>query len=373
MPFALNTTLGTNVLETVFYIKNDSAEKYYEDIVVQLMKEDSNLTGSTALTNGSLTTDGKLFSVNSYGRLATSLAFSYPALKIPQTLDGKYKHSYVPICEYSISSFNGTVSNLEGDYDISNTNVNPADVTTNPEMNVPGTQWTKTGAGTYSAGSWATSGAGSLSPTGLNIIPGKKYLVSFTVVSQVITGNIVLTLGGSATNYYQIPGNYTEVITAINSTALQFANSNISGGYFTGSINSISIKEAGQMFVGNSISGDGILPGSIVTAMGTQYGKFYFTLNKKPNKAQSNVAITINKKTDNDINVKFSYGYDQISDYDWSNLNPILVIPSVGNSTTPDTSYIPIRVRIEWINPPSIYTIRDYFLDVSYSTEGNVI
>ncbi|MDY0198782.1 MAG: hypothetical protein RBR68_13310 [Tenuifilaceae bacterium] len=73
---------------------------------------------------------------------------------------------------------------------------------------------------------------------------------------------------------------------------------------------------------------------------------------------------------DSNISVKFSYGYDEVSEQEWENVKrSALLIPSIGNSTTPDMSYIPIRMRIEWKTQPTIFTIRDYFLDVTYQEE----
>lgn len=76
---------------------------------------------------------------------------------------------------------------------------------------------------------------------------------------------------------------------------------------------------------------------------------------------------------DNNISVRFSYGYDEVSDQEWENVKKsVLLIPSIGNSTTPDMSYIPIRMRIEWKVQPTIFTIRDYFLDITYQEESLV-
>ena len=75
---------------------------------------------------------------------------------------------------------------------------------------------------------------------------------------------------------------------------------------------------------------------------------------------------------DNNVSVKFSYGYEEISELEWTNKNSALLIPSIGNSTMPDMSYIPIKMRIKWLTTPSILTIRDYFLDISYQSESLV-
>lgn len=69
------------------------------------------------------------------------------------------------------------------------------------------------------------------------------------------------------------------------------------------------------------------------------------------------------------ITVKFSYGYDELSYYEWFKKKPVLVIPSIGTSGMADTSYIPIRMRLNWKGDLSLFTIRDYFIDISYSTE----
>jgi hypothetical protein len=75
---------------------------------------------------------------------------------------------------------------------------------------------------------------------------------------------------------------------------------------------------------------------------------------------------------DSTIEVKFSYGYDELSNYAWSIKNSGLYIPYIGNSSLYDMSYIPIRMRINFFSEPSLYTIRDYFIDVSYANEYEV-
>jgi len=262
MPFALNTTLGTNVLETVFYIKNDSIEHYYEDIVISLMREDEDL--NTALTSGAISNDRKTFSVNSYKRIPISLAFE--TSKVPNILDGKYQHNYIPICEGNLITDSLIADSTEGSYVISAPSVSGDNL------------------------------------TGFNIS------------------------------------------------------------------------------VGDKISGDGVLDNTYITELtgswtvtGGEENIFSITLSKPVMSTILYNKFAVLSKNKEDLIVKFNYDYDQISDYDWGKLNSILVIPYIGNSTTPNTSYIPIRMRIEWVIPPSIYTTRKYFLDVSYSTEGKVI
>lgn len=180
MPFAINTTLGSNVFETVAYIRNTSIENFYSDIVVCLMKEDSNVSNSQ-LAQGTLSFDNSTsavtFGVNDYTGIGCSVGFPYQGSQSAvKKLDGKYKSNYVPITD----------------------------------------------------------------------------------------------------------------------------------------------------------------------------------------------------ATDSRVRVKFSYGYDEVSALEWEDLSSILVIPYIGNQTTPDTSYIPIRIRIEFKETPSVFTIRDYFIDVSYATTGGV-
>ena len=69
------------------------------------------------------------------------------------------------------------------------------------------------------------------------------------------------------------------------------------------------------------------------------------------------------------IEVKFSYGYDEVSNYEWSKKKSGLFIPYLGNSSLYDMSYIPIRMRINFLTEPSIFTMRDYFIDISYEEE----
>jgi hypothetical protein len=75
---------------------------------------------------------------------------------------------------------------------------------------------------------------------------------------------------------------------------------------------------------------------------------------------------------DSDISVKFSYGYDEVTSVDWEKKGNVLVIPNVGTTGVPDTSYHAIRMRITWKANTQLFTIRDYFLDASYQTQAVV-
>lgn len=73
-----------------------------------------------------------------------------------------------------------------------------------------------------------------------------------------------------------------------------------------------------------------------------------------------------------EVSVKFSYGYDELSQLEWDACSSILVLPQLGTIGMPDTSYKPIRMRIKWNTTPSMFTIRKYFLDLSYSSQNNI-
>lgn len=76
-----------------------------------------------------------------------------------------------------------------------------------------------------------------------------------------------------------------------------------------------------------------------------------------------------NSDNNSNVNVKFSYGYDELSMIDWNSQNEILYIPNIGNTTTYDMSYIPIRMRIQLLTQNPLYTTRNYSLDVTYGQE----
>lgn len=70
---------------------------------------------------------------------------------------------------------------------------------------------------------------------------------------------------------------------------------------------------------------------------------------------------------------KLSYGYDEVSFSNWENKTTILVIPTIGNVSTPDTSYIPIRIKLDiHQNSTILSTLTDYAINVSYEQELSV-
>lgn len=70
--------------------------------------------------------------------------------------------------------------------------------------------------------------------------------------------------------------------------------------------------------------------------------------------------------------VKFSYGYDEVSELEWKNKKSSIIINNIGTSTAPDNSYIPIRIRL-WLNNESLFTLKKYAINICYSTEGTIV
>lgn len=76
--------------------------------------------------------------------------------------------------------------------------------------------------------------------------------------------------------------------------------------------------------------------------------------------------------TDDTVDVKFSYGYDELTVVDWDNQSSVLVIPNIGTTGQPDISYHAIRMRITWKKKTEIFTVRDYFMNVSYTLQSPI-
>lgn len=72
-------------------------------------------------------------------------------------------------------------------------------------------------------------------------------------------------------------------------------------------------------------------------------------------------------------NALLSYGYDELSVTRWEQRSSIIIIPSIGTATTPDTSYIPIRIRIDiQQNSTMLSSLTDYALNIMYEQEYNI-
>ena len=71
------------------------------------------------------------------------------------------------------------------------------------------------------------------------------------------------------------------------------------------------------------------------------------------------------------LDVRFSAGYDEISENNWLTKKRSIVIPAIGNSTTPDNSYIPVRMRLT-LNRSygDMLTLRRYSINVAWGYEG---
>lgn len=109
---------------------------------------------------------------------------------------------------------------------------------------------------------------------------------------------------------------------------------------------------------------------SIPLVLDTVYESYVFTDDiRMTNKYKSNYVPVISNEL---IEIKFSYGYDELSNHEWSKKKSGLLIPYIGNSSLYDMSYIPIRMRVNFLSEPAIYTIRDYFIDISYEEELDV-
>ena len=71
--------------------------------------------------------------------------------------------------------------------------------------------------------------------------------------------------------------------------------------------------------------------------------------------------------------VRFSVGYDEVSETDWKTKCASVILPSIGNAGMPDNSFIPIRMRLTLNNNyGDMLTLRKYSLHIAYGTEGKV-
>lgn len=71
--------------------------------------------------------------------------------------------------------------------------------------------------------------------------------------------------------------------------------------------------------------------------------------------------------------VYLSYGYDELSQSYWDEQLSTIIIPSIGNANMPDTSYIPIRIRIDiQQNSTILSSLSDYAINIMYEREYNI-
>jgi hypothetical protein len=65
--------------------------------------------------------------------------------------------------------------------------------------------------------------------------------------------------------------------------------------------------------------------------------------------------------------VRFSLGYDEVSESAWKTKNHSIIIPSIGNSSMPDNSFIPVRMRITLNNKyGDMLTLRKFSVHIGY-------
>jgi hypothetical protein len=79
--------------------------------------------------------------------------------------------------------------------------------------------------------------------------------------------------------------------------------------------------------------------------------------------------FTLSQVSSDILDVRFSYGYDEVSELNWLSKKHGVLIPSIGNNTLPDNSFIPIRIRMYINGNGSLYTMRKYALNLSYEAE----
>lgn len=99
MSFAFDFTVCSNMLETVLYIRNDIQPDCYSNIVITLMREDSEIT-SPIVSSGEIATyeDGSpKFSVNGYAMPLGYSVETIPTIGDAIPIPGAYKTNYVPV------------------------------------------------------------------------------------------------------------------------------------------------------------------------------------------------------------------------------------------------------------------------------------
>jgi hypothetical protein len=83
---------------------------------------------------------------------------------------------------------------------------------------------------------------------------------------------------------------------------------------------------------------------------------------------------TISQVNSEVIDVRFSFGYDEVSENNWQTKKRSLVIPAIGNQYTPDNSFIPVRMRL-YLNQNygDMLTLRKYSIHLAYGYEGALV
>jgi hypothetical protein len=305
-PFSFDFTTHVNTLECVVYLKNNSQEHYYKNVIVSLMRGG---LGASALIDGNIVNDstvGPSLSLNGHVVPANFTTEEVPA--IPESpgiaISDTYYTNYIPVYDFdkierkSVDDYWVASLNAEWDEDQELFIKDPA----GPAEFIVGGSWN------------------------YGFRPDKIALTFFSS-------------GTRTWSLFDVSGN--EIATAVDSSNNSSANiTYVDGGgdlykvilYSTGDIGDIKLLDDMDAEVGR---------GSSSTAT----------------------------SSDSNLSVKFSYGYDEINEPDWDNAKSVLIIPSLGTINIPDTSYHPVRMRIIWKERSPLVTVRDYFIDISYEEE----
>lgn len=306
-PFSFDFTTYVNTLECVIYVRNNSQEHYYKNLTMCLMKEDPDVV--SAPVEGNIINDptnGPSFSLNSY---IVPVGFSTEEAPVIPSAPGVQILGHYDAKYVPVYDFLQYTSKLINDYWI---------ISLNGVWDSPGSFFTKDPAGP------------------LELVVGGTWNYNYrpTTASITFTDDAIL----RTWSIFDTAGNEIATATDVGS-GTQVPITFVDGGgdayrlvsYSEGSISDINFYH------------DGIVD----------------IKDQKADTLSSDVSLS----------AKFSYGYDELNEPDWDDAKSVLVIPSLGNTNMPDTSYHPIRMRIIWKARSPLVTVRDYFIDISYEAE----
>lgn len=306
-PFSFDFTTHVNTLECVIYIRNDSQEHYYKNIVVSLMKEDDEVASGPAegnIINHAI--NGPSFSLNSH---IVPVGFSTEAIPaIPgdpgiQILSA-YDNKYVPVYD-----FEQLTSKIINDYWIISQNA-----------------------------TWDTIGEFFLKGPGgpLELVVGGTWNYNYrpTEISLTFTNDDIV----RTWSLFDVSGNEIATATDVNSGTL---------------VPIVYVDGGGDAY-------------RLVCYSEGEVSDIVFYTNAVEDAREDKAAIL---SSDVNLSAKFSYGYDELNEPNWDDAKSVLVIPTLGNTAMPDTAYHAIRMRIIWKSRSPLVTVRDYFIDISYEAE----
>ena len=191
-------------------------------------------------------------------------------------------------------------------------------------------------------------------PFNFSYIGNSSYLASLTGGYNEINAKLGFDISSPVNFSIAYPNSVTPV-------ARWKVGSTLSGTFTAGS-STFTTASASSLTVGMSLIADTILPNGTVV---TQISGSTIYMNKK---SVATGAKSFQPYTgDSEIEAKFSYGYEQLSPLEWDNSPDILVIPFIGVSPNPDTSYKAIRMRIKFKTTTSILTSRHFSIDITHT------